>query len=96
MKTVNELSLIKGSFNASDANEVLLTMINSKIAYHEKKILAMREHSGLEDFNSIARIAELRETASELRALVSFAGKSNNGLKITASVKIELEELSTV
>lgn len=90
MKNIEQFNLIDGKFSRSDAKEILLKLINSKIQFHEEKIFSLNERFGQNDKNSIKRIPILLESKSKIEA---FLNQLNDDtiIHIEADVKIAVK-----
>ena len=91
MKNNNEsLHLIKGEFSPSEAREVLLSLFDYKIQYHELQILSMRER-GIEAYaHSIERLKELKASRDKILALTSTYGDLGEQLELEAEVVLSI------
>lgn len=69
-----KISLLKGRFTAEDAEELISTMIQIKIRYHEKKILAGDNEEDVKMRER--RIRELQNDLYEVRKYISQDPKS--------------------
>lgn len=87
---MEEHKLISGEFNNSEAREVLLNLIDSKIKFHDKKIFSTEERFGVKDSRSIKRIAELKELRSEILRLLINNEDSDFSYKITSTFSVEM------
>ena len=87
--------MIKGNFNAVEAADILLSMINDKIKYHTVKSLNLNQSS--EDQNySQQRIAQLRDVKRTVTELVIEANKAGHWLEIEGTVKICVKDNSSI
>jgi len=81
--------LIEGNFRPEDAKEILISIINNKIKYHE--LIAFSNHIRFnDDINSSQkRIEELTITKNAIENLTNMAIKEGKNLKIDSSILIE-------
>ncbi|MCU0429714.1 MAG: hypothetical protein MUF42_07045 [Cytophagaceae bacterium] len=85
-----KLKLIQGIFSSSDARELLLTLIQDKINYHEFKNYSRQERFGQADPLNTKRIAELKELKSKVLELIMDARSLDMELEIDATIEISL------
>ncbi len=86
------LSLVKGTFTAEEAREILMALIQSKLKFHNLKNLRSYEQSGKADPTSENRIQELEEVREDVLELIKHATKTDQQLQIDSKVNITLEE----
>lgn len=85
-----EIKLIDGEFDAAEAREILLKLIDFKINFHEAKIFSAQERNASPGHHSIVRIAELKKAKADLTAM--FNELSNEELlKIHSNVELLIE-----
>jgi len=87
---VQKLELIKGHFTATEAREVLMNLINSKLSYHNKKNLRSIERSGQVDQNSEKRIEELKDMRQKMVELVKKAKEQGAKMNIHSEISVEM------
>lgn len=87
---MKEYKLIDGEFSPDDAKKVLLSILNSKINFHN--LLSFSNHIRFNnDINtSKNRIEELNNTKTAIIELIDKATKDNLSLKIKSNITIEL------
>lgn len=83
--------LIKGSFDSSEAKEILLNMIDSKINFHKIKSLSSLVRCNQPNKGSEQRIKELKEAKEEILALIIKAEKKGCSLRIESTINLSLE-----
>lgn len=88
MKTTK---LISGQFTPSEAQEVLLEIIDSKINFHKIKNLSSLVRSNQPKRESELRIKELKEAREQILALIKTAKEQESTLRIDASLYVSLE-----
>lgn len=71
MKKTETIDLIKGTFTPPAAREVLLSLLNSKIKFHQLKDWSSRERFGAPDADSEQRLKCLKESRSKAETLLS-------------------------
>lgn len=86
---IQKLQLINGEFNPDDAKNIILSLINSKIQYHQLEIFSMQERYGIEATHSINRIEELKLTTRDVKEIIKEAESLGLKLKVTSIVEIQ-------
>ena len=93
MKTIQQvanITLIKGKFEPTDAKDLVMNFINSKINYHKLKSFSLLERSGKRDKHSEDRITELTDSRNELVEIIKEANDNGLKVKIDSTIKIRL------
>lgn len=85
-----EYRLINGVFDPAQATDVLMTLIDDKIRFHQRNNLTSQERFGEPDAASTRRIDELRLTKDNLAALIAEAASSGQKLAINCAIEINL------
>lgn len=88
MKTIK---LIKGSFSAHEAKEILLNMIDGKINFHKIKSLSSLVQSNQPNQVSEQRIQELKESKEQFLAFLEKAKKEGRSISIESTINLSLE-----
>lgn len=83
-----EFNLVLGNYTPEEAATVLLSLINSKINYHELDAFRQRERGEGDPKRSERRIAELSESRAHVRSLLERSKK--DGLRISVKGVIEI------
>ena len=91
MENKKSIKLIEGEFNVSDARDILLSLIQSKIQYHENKEFSSQIRFGLKDSNSVLRINNLKKDINELKKLFDECDDKNHKLIINTTIQIEIK-----
>ncbi len=89
LNKVEAIQLIKGRFNAVEAADILLSLINEKLKYHTVKSLNL-DHCEMDQSKSKERIKQLREDKKAVTDLVIFANRKGMGIEIEGTVIIRL------
>ena len=89
LNKVEAIQLIKGRFNAVEAADILLSLINEKLKYHTVKSLNL-DQCELDQSKSKERIKQLREDKKAVTDLVIFANRKGLGIEIEGTVIIRL------
>ena len=91
MKKTETIDLIKGTFTPSEARDLLLDLLNSKINFHNKKDWSSRERFGKPVADSEQRLKLLRESRSKVETLISkLINKDNEEKSVTLNSTIEI------
>lgn len=83
-----EFNLVLGNYTPEEAATVLLSLINSKINYHELDAFRQRERGEGDPKSSERRIVELTESRSQVRSLLERS--KSDGLRISVKGVIEV------
>jgi len=78
------IQLINGEFSSNDTLELITQLINTKIKYHENKIVTLNNE---EDIKS--RETKIKHLQNELSALKTEIVKNNGNLKLEATISLE-------
>ena len=90
-EAADPIELVKGRFNAVEAADILISLINHKIRHHNLKSLNNNlERKSRE--NSQKRLSELRESKRRIKEMVVFGNKSNMWIEIECQIHIRLVE----
>jgi len=87
---IKSLSLIKGTFTADDARDVLLSILNYKINYHQMKNFSSELKTGKEEAVTTERIEQLRKTREQVIAAIEEAVENGYLLNVKADLHIEM------
>lgn len=91
MKENETIDLINGTFTPSEAQELLLTLLNNKIDFHNKKNWSSRERFGKPDANSEQRLKYLRESRNKVVSLIArLISEDNEAKSVTLNSSIEI------
>jgi hypothetical protein len=88
---MEKFKLIEGVFNAKDAREVLLTLIDKKIKFHELKSFSSEIKFGKADEESLQRVNDLTQTRQEI--IKYLRSKINDELAFNIKSFIEINEV---
>ena len=80
--------LISGVFHPEEANQLLMTLIEDKIRFHQRNDWSRRERFGETDAAGVKRVSELRQTKAELAGVIEEAAAA--GMKLTIKGNIEI------
>jgi hypothetical protein len=85
-----EISLISGVFESDDARDLLLSLVNQKIQYHQLKSFSLQERYGIADIYSESRIKELALARLDINEYTELAKSLGCRLSVKATIFIEL------
>lgn len=92
MKRKEKLILIDGVFSGDDANEILMNIFTTKIAFHEVKNFGSQERNGKEDKSSLKRMTDLKKERDKLKLIIAEAKANNKRLTIKSEINIVLSD----
>lgn len=90
-----EIELIKGTFSPKEAREILLTVLEDKVRFHNVKIIRGFE-TGTDTSASQIRIKELNASKKKVQQLVGRASENSTDLAINATISISMSVQSKV
>jgi hypothetical protein len=82
--------LISGSFSPDAARQVLLSLINHKINFHQLSNWSHRERFGEDNPAAVKRIEELSQTREDIAQLLDESVALGLNLRINSNIEIEL------
>ena len=87
---MNEYKLVDGEFSAEETQKIIMSLINSKIDFHN--LYSFSNHIRFNnDVNaSKKRIEELTATKDEIIELISKASQEGHHFRIKSTISIEL------
>jgi hypothetical protein len=87
---MNEFKLVNGVFSAEEAQKIIMSLINSKIDFHNLNAFSdFVKHNATVD-NSKSRIEALTQTRQDIIQLIEEAEKKGMKLNIKSNISIEL------
>jgi hypothetical protein len=89
MNDKQRFQLINGTFTPSEAAQVLLSLVKSKIDYHSLEKLSNEERFGRDLSHSETRLQRLRTLKTELEELFDSAAQAKQNLKIDGWIEIK-------
>jgi hypothetical protein len=92
MSTTKNITLVKGSFTVEEAKDILLTLLNNKINFHQMKNFSLVERFGMPEFGSQKRIDELKLNREELTDFFKSAEAKNLTFSIDSVIQIRMNE----
>ncbi|WP_293873427.1 hypothetical protein [Flavobacterium sp.] len=87
---MNEFKLVNGVFSTDEAKKIIMSLINSKIDFHNLNAFSdgIRNNSGIN--TSKSRIEALTQTRENIIKLIAEAEKNGMKLNIKSDIIIEL------
>ncbi|MCB1843013.1 MAG: hypothetical protein KDI09_08650 [Halioglobus sp.] len=82
--------LISGSFKPDEASELLMTLLEDKISFHQRNNWSRGERFGESSAPGVKRIGELRQTKADLATLIDEAKAAGLQLNIHCDIEITL------
>jgi len=92
MKDKQRFQLINGTFTPSEAAQVLLSLVKSKIDYHSLQKLSNEERFGKDSSHSEKRLQDLQKLKTALKELFNSAAEAKETLKIDGWIEISFME----
>lgn len=92
----HKFSLVEGIFDAEDAKEILLTLLNNKIKYHNERMFSHEERFNKPCDFSIKRKKELQQTYEAVRDLLNQYKEEGKEVSIHSDICITVKNDSTV
>lgn len=80
--------LIRGVFFPDDARELLMTLVDNKISFHQLNNRSRRERFGEIDVAVVNRIEELRQSKADITTLIEEVAALGMKLSITCNIEI--------
>jgi hypothetical protein len=90
MENITPLVLIDGVFTPTEAQKILLELINTKISYHKLDDFSNHIRFNNDPSFSKARVAALINTSQSVKEVIEHAIKNKLQLKINSEIIIEL------
>ncbi len=81
---------IRGIFAPSDAQDIILSLIQDKIQYHQRRNFSAMETLGKQDEHSTRRIDELKKIREEVYELIRDADTKGVRLHIDSQIRISV------
>lgn len=92
MNKIEKLKLIEGDFSFNEANEILSSMFNSNINFHNLQNWSSQERFGKDDETAQKNIPALRNEIKKLEEITKEAKAKNKKLVINSEITISLKE----
>lgn len=86
--TKQSYGLIRGVFFPDDARDLLMTLVDNKISFHQLNNRSRRERFGEIDAAVVKRIDELRQSKADMARLIEEVAALGMKLKISCNIEI--------
>ena len=90
MNTTQRYKLLKGTFSPDEARQILLSLVKSKIDFHNMEKLSNEERFGRDVAHSERRLAALRELHETLRTVCQSAADTGRRVQLNGWIEIAL------
>jgi hypothetical protein len=84
----HEFKLIDGQFYPNEAMNVLMSLFNSKIEYHQLESFSNQIRSGSDVSSSQNRIQSLKNSVESIKAIINEAEVNGKQLKIEGLIQV--------
>ncbi len=91
--------IVEGEFTPSETAEVLFTLINDKIRFHNLKISEITERFGGDTSHSERRIKELQASKEQIKDMILTARDLGQTIEINGTIELKVSvptEKSTI
>ena len=92
MNKIEKLKLIEGDFSFNEAKEILTSMFNSKINFHNIQNWSSQERFGKDDETAQRKVRLLKNEIEKLEEIILNAKSQNKKLVIKSEIIISLKE----
>ena len=92
MNKIEKLKLIEGEFSFNEAREILTSMFNSKINFHNIQNWSSQERYGKDDETAQKKIPLLKNEIEKLEEIILEAKANNKKLVINSEIIISLKD----
>jgi hypothetical protein len=93
MKVLNDFKLVDGVYNLQEVKEIVLTLLDDKIKFHQLKDFSDSERLGkTDDSHSKKRLKDLKNSKSNLIKIINDLSENEEGkgeYRVYSEVKIE-------
>ena len=86
------IKLIDGIFNANDAAEILFSVLDAKIRFHNLQVMSVSERFNGSTKDHESRLLDLENSRKIVAELILKARDSKAVLNISSIIEIELQE----
>jgi hypothetical protein len=92
MNKIEKLKLIEGEFSFNEAREILTSMFNSKINFHNIQNWSSQERYGKDDETAQKKIPLLKNEIEKLEEIILEAKANNKKLVINSEINILIKD----
>ncbi len=90
MKALNNLPLIVGVYTPEKAKDIILSLIESKIQFHQLNSFSSEVRFGKKDQHSLDRIDELKSIKKEVLKIIEYSDFNQKKLEISSLINIQV------
>ena len=87
---LSKFRLINGTYTADEAREILLTLLNNKISFHERHLLTCQERNENDRLKSEERIEQVRDAARMVEEMIADARKAGASVSVESIANIRI------
>jgi hypothetical protein len=92
MEKFHSFKLVDGQFNATEAANILFSLINSKMNYHNIQAFSIEGRFNGDVAHLNKRVEALKSASEDLKEVLDYASENRLELKIDGVINIELVE----
>ncbi|NJM78691.1 MAG: hypothetical protein HC854_01925 [Flavobacterium sp.] len=92
MKDNHEFKLVKGQFSPAEARNILFTLINDKIKFHQLDLFSKTERNKTNNIHSKERIKELELSRDNLESFLEELEDKNLKISIDGNITLKLTQ----
>tara|TARA_R110002051_G_scaffold55510_1_gene103339 strand:- start:498 stop:809 length:312 start_codon:yes stop_codon:yes gene_type:complete len=85
-----QFKIVDGAFTPSETAEVLFTLINDKIKFHNLQITEITERFSGDTSHSERRIKELQASKEKIKELIIAARDNGQTIKINGTIELSM------
>ncbi len=90
MNTTQRYKLLDGTFSPTEATQILLALVKSKMDFHDREKFSNEERFGRNVAHSKRRLAELRQLHETLRTVCQSAADTGRSVQVNGWIEIAL------
>lgn len=87
---MEKFKLVEGTFDAKDSEEILLTLIEQKIKFHELKSFSDEVKTGKKHIESLNKVAELNKTRAKIKEFLNSDANKSSLFNILSTINVEI------
>ena len=91
-ESLNEFKLVEGEFEPNEARNILMSLFNSKIDYHQLDSFSNQIRHGEDISFAKNRIQALSQSVDRIKEIVQEANLTGRKLKIDGNIRISFVE----
>ena len=94
MNATQPYKLLEGTFSPDEARQILLSLVKSKIDFHNMAKLSNEERFGQDTAPSERRLAELRQLQETLKTVCQSAADTGQRVQVNGWIELTLVPLT--